>query len=169
MTSVVREISRSLKPTTSSTYQGIKRFVVGPASFDADLPSSLKSNIYTIVEQFVTAPIPKGFRDIDEIIKERELNPRRAAALARARKRLAEKLNYDETDITVSGLRLRMGLSQAQVAKHLGNSQSSYSIIESGKRTNIMTDTFERLKDIFQVSRDTLAVALSNSKKAAGL
>lgn len=117
-----------------------------------------------MVEQFVSAPVPQGFKDIDVLIAERERSPRRAAALKRARQRLAIKLAAKEDEVTVAVLRLRSGLSQARVAELLGNSQSSYSMIESGRRPNVMFMTFERLVEIFNVSRDELAQAIHNTQ-----
>jgi hypothetical protein len=48
----------------------------------------------------------------------------------------------------------------------LGNSQSSYSLIEVGQR-EMLYKTFEKLVDIFQVSRDELAQAIKNTKTLA--
>lgn len=116
------------------------------------------------MEQFVSAAVPDGFREMRAVITEREQNPHRAAALKRARQRLADRLANSEDEVTVAVLRMRAGLSQARVAELLGNSQSSYSMIESGRRPNVMFATFERLANIFSVSRDELAQAIHNTE-----
>jgi DNA-binding transcriptional regulator YiaG len=121
--------------------------------------------VIAIVEQVIHAPIPAGYTEIGEVVQKSEANPRRAEALARARKRLASQFEETEQKITLSSLRLRSGLSQAQVADLLGNSQSSYSMIESGKRSDIFHSTFERLVEIFGVSRDQLAEAFKNTQE----
>ena len=76
---------RYVQPTAPFASPGTRRFVQAS-------PESAKANIYTIVEQFVSAAVPDGFREMREVIAEREKNPRRAAALKRARQRLADKL-----------------------------------------------------------------------------
>ena len=157
MTSANRAINKFSQPTTLFASPGIRRFVQAS-------PESAKSNIYTIVEQFVSAPVPVGFREMQAVIAEREQNPRRAAALKRARQRLADRLASSEDEVTVAVLRMRAGLSQARVAELLGNSQSSYSMIESGRRPNVMFATFERLANIFSVSRDELAQAIHTTE-----
>ena len=157
MTSATHAINKYSQPTTHFVSPGIRRFVQAS-------PESAKANIYTIVEQFVSAAVPDGFREIQAVVAEREKNPRRAAALKRARQRLANKLVGSEEDVTVAVLRMRAGLSQARVAELLGNSQSSYSMIESGRRPNVMFTTFERLAGIFNVSRDVLAQAIHNTE-----
>jgi transcriptional regulator with XRE-family HTH domain len=86
--------------------------------------------------------------------------------LAKARKRFAQTCNDIGMPLTIASLRLRSGLSQTKVAMLLGNSQSSYSLIEVGQR-EMLYKTFEKLVDIFQVSRDELAQAIKNTKTLA--
>lgn len=157
MTSATHAINKYSQPTTHFASPGTRRFVQAS-------PESAKANIYTIVEQFVSTAVPDGFREVQAVVAEREKNLRRAAALKRARQRLANKLVGSEADVTVAVLRMRAGLSQARVADLLGNSQSSYSMIESGRRPNVMFATFERLAAVFDVSRDTLAQAIHNTE-----
>ena len=117
-----------------------------------------------IVQQVVHAPLPTGYREIDDIIRGSENDPRRAVALAQARKRIAEKIEAQVTGHSIATLRLKRGLSQSKVAEMLGNSQSSYSLIESGRRADMLHSTFEKLADILQVSRDELAGAIQNTQ-----
>lgn len=109
----------------------------------------------------VHAPLPAGYTEIDDLIKKRESDPRKAAALIRARQRLSTKL---ETPVTLSTLRLRRGLSQAALAEMIGNSQPGYSKIEAGYG-DILHSTFEKLIIALGVSRDELADALSSTEK----
>lgn len=128
-------------------------------------PGSKAENVLAIVEQVIHAPVPAGYRELGDVIRDRESNPRRAAALARARVRLAAQVAEVDQKETIASLRLKAGLSQAKVAELLGNSQSGYSMIESGKRGDILLSTFERLVDVFGVTRDGLATAIKNTQE----
>ena len=111
-------------------------------------------------------PLSQGFKEIGEIVNSFEHDTSRAEMLAKARKRFAQTCNDVGMPLTIASLRLRSGLSQTKVALLLGNSQSSYSLIEAGQR-EMLYKTFEKLVDIFQVSRDELAQAIKNTKSLA--
>ena len=130
--------------------------------FPSVIPKTGPSNVLMITEVVIHPPIPAGFNDIKSIIHKYENQNGRAHALAQARKRLSSALT-ESSQPTLSSLRLRAGLSQAKLAALLGNSQSSYSLIEAGHR-DILYTTFEKLIEILQVSRDELALAIKNSK-----
>jgi DNA-binding XRE family transcriptional regulator len=115
----------------------------------------------------ISEPLPQGYTEIDEVIAKSEKNPRRAAALSRARERLAVRLNESGAPVTLASLRLRAGLSQSKVASLIGNSQSSYSLIESGQRRDIFLSTSKKLANLFGVSLDEIDQALENSKQGA--
>lgn len=117
------------------------------------------------MEQIIHVPLPAGYLEIGDVIKKREADPRRAAALARARQRLATQVTEASGKPTLGSLRLKSGLSQSKLAELIGNSQSSYSLIESGRRTDIYHSTFEKLTQILNVSRDELAEALKNTQE----
>jgi len=153
--------NKSSQPTTPST-SPVVRIVVGP--YSAVNPESDAQNVIAIIQHVVHAPLPAGYTEIDDLIRESESDPQHAAALARARQRLAAQLESSPPRPTIAYLRLKAGLSQAKVAELLGNSQSSYSLIESGKRSEIYLATFEKLVQIFGVSRDELAAALKNTQ-----
>ncbi len=151
-------------PTTPSTSPAIKRYVY---PYDVVNPGTRAENVSVIVERVVHAPLPAAYREIDDVVRARENNSRHASALTRARQRLAIQVEEAAQKTTVASLRLKAGFSQAKVAELLGNSQSSYSLIESGRRADILHSTFEKLTDIFQISRDELAVALKNTQEKA--
>lgn len=156
--------SKSSLPTTPSIFPVIKRYGSPYALVN---PGSKADNVLSIVERVVHAPLPAGYREIDDVVRARESNPRHASALARARQRLATHVEDGAQKTTVASLRLKAGLSQAKIAELLGNSQSSYSLIESGRRADIFLSTFNKLTEIFQVSRDELAAAIENTKEKA--
>lgn len=153
--------SKSSLLTTPSTSPATKRNVF---PFNIVNPGSRADNVLVIVDSVVHAPLPSGYREIDDIVRTRESNARHASALARARQRLAAHVEDDAKKTTVASLRLKAGLSQARIAELLGNSQSSYSLIESGRR-DILHSTFEKLAAILLVSRDDLAAALKNTQQ----
>ncbi len=155
--------SSSSLSTTSSTFPVIKRYGSPLALVST---GTRPDNVIAIIERIVFAPLPQGYREIDDVIRNSEQNSRRAEALARARQRLAAQIEDATQQSTIASLRLRVGLSQAKVAELLGNSQSSYSLIESGRR-DIYHSTFEKLIEIFHVSRDELAAALNNTQERA--
>jgi DNA-binding XRE family transcriptional regulator len=76
-------------------------------------------------------PLPEGYRDINDVVADHERNPRRAQALARARKLIGNNQALFPV-VTLSALRLQKGLSQALLAQRLGTSQSHISRIEAG-------------------------------------
>lgn len=156
--------SKSSLPTTPSTSPVTRRFVY---PFEVVNPGSQADNVLAIVERVVHAPLPAGYREIDDIVRTRENTPLHAAALARARQRLATHVEDEVQKHTVASLRLKAGLSQAKIAELLGNSQSSYSLIESGRRADILLSTLKKLAAIFQVSLDELDTAIENTKAKA--
>ena len=153
--------SKSSLLTTPSTSPVTKRNVY---PLNVVNPGSGVSNVMVIVDSVVHAPLPPDYREIDDIVRTRESNARHAFALTRARQRLAEHVELGATMTTVASLRLKAGLSQARIAELLGNSQSSYSLIESGRR-DILHSTFEKLAAILHISRDELAVAIKNTQE----
>lgn len=153
---------KSFITTTSSTSPATERNVY---PYELVNPGSKADNVLAIVDSVVHAPLPKNYTEIDNVVRERESNPRYASALTRARQRLAAQAEGDEQITTVASLRLRVGLSQAKVAAMLGGTQSSYSQIESGRRPDILLSTFEKLIEIFHVTRDELVISLKNTQE----
>lgn len=127
------------------------------------MPSSGVAEIYTIEQQVVHAPLPNGYTEIDDIITRHEANPRRAAALALARERLAKQIEASGP-ATLATLRLRCGLSQAALAAKIGNSQPSYSKIEAGKSDPQFT-TLEKLAEALKVSLEHVVRAFKTTRE----
>lgn len=147
--------------TTPSTSPVVKRVATPYSEVN---PESSAQNVVVIEDRVFHAPLHQDFTEIDDVIGEGERDARRSATLARARQRLAKQLETQPLRATLAYLRLKAGMSQSKVAESLGNSQSSYSLIESGRR-EIMFATFEKLVEILQVSRDELANAIKNSRE----
>ena len=155
-------LRKSLPHTKTSAYPVNKRFGFPHVEIN---PSTEASNVIVIVDCVISEHLPSAYTEIDDVIAKSERNPQRAAALARARGRMAEKLNESGAPVTLASLRLRAGLSQATVASLIGNSQSSYSLIESGQRGDIFLSTSKKLASLFGVSLDEIDAAIENSKQ----
>ena len=155
-------LKKSLLQTKTSAYPVNKRFGFPHVEIN---PSTEASNVIVIVDCVISEHLPSAYTEIDDVIAKSERNPQRAAALARARGRMAEKLKESGAPVTLASLRLRAGLSQATVASLIGNSQSSYSLIESGQRGDIFLSTSKKLASLFVVSLDEIDAAIENSKQ----
>ena len=155
-------LKKSLLQTKTSAYPVTRRFGFPHSEVN---PGTESSNVIVIVDSVISEHLPSPYTEIDDVIAKSERNPHRAAALARARGRMAEKLNESGAPVTLASLRLRAGLSQATVASLIGNSQSSYSLIESGQRGDIFLSTSKKLASLFGVSLDEIDAAIENSKQ----
>ena len=155
-------LKKSLLQTKTSAYPVNKRFGFPHSEIN---PSTEASNVIVIIVSVISEHLPSAYTEIDDVIAKSERNPQRAAALARARGRMAAKLNESGAPVTLASLRLRAGLSQATVASLIGNSQSSYSLIESGQRGDIFLSTSKKLASLFGVSLDEIDAAIENSKQ----
>ena len=155
-------LRKSLLQTKTSAYPVNKRFGFPHSEIN---PSTEASNVIVIVDCVISEYLPSAYTEIDDVIAKSERNPHRAAALARARGRMEEKLKESGAPVTLASLRLRAGLSQAKVASLIGNSQSSYSLIESGQRGDIFLSTSKKLASLFGVSLDEIDAAIENSKQ----
>ena len=155
-------LKKSLLQTKTSAYPVNKRFGFPHSEIN---PCTEASNVIVIVDSVIAEHLPSAYTEIDNMIAKSERNPQRAAALARARGRMEEKLKESGAPVTLASLRLRAGLSQATVASLIGNSQSSYSLIESGQRGDIFLSTSKKLASLFGVSLDEIDAAIENSKQ----
>lgn len=89
-----------------------------------------------------------------------EQDPRRAAALARARQRLASTLHPAPS---LAHLRMAQGLSQAELARRIGTSQSRLSRIEAGL-DDPRYSTLTKISAVLGVDLNTLAEALATPR-----
>ena len=112
-----------------------------------------------VPHEYVKTHHGKG-RPISSIIKDRESDPERSAALAAARKKLA-RLTGDADTCTISALarlRLSKGLSQNQLAAICNTQQSYIAKIEKGG-ADIRAATVLRLSKALGVSCDQIIEA----------
>jgi len=116
--------------------------------------------IYTFEAAFVHPPQPKGWRDIHDRINDMERIPQRAEALAKARQRLASALHPAPN---LASLRLEKGLSQQQLARNIGTSQSRLSRIESGLDDPRLS-TVRKLAEALGVGIETVSQAITAAR-----
>jgi helix-turn-helix protein len=77
--------------------------------------------------------LPEGFAPLDTVVGKYEADPKRKAALDKARKWLAKSFASTESE-SLRVLRLRKGLSQADVASRAKTTQAQIARIESGQQ-----------------------------------
>ena len=104
-------------------------------------------------------PAPAGYKKIGQLVARAELDPERKAAIADARRWLAEKYHNDDGGKTIRALRLERGLSQQQLAQLLATSQPYVARIESG-RANVTIVTCRKLSEALEVDINTIDSAL---------
>ncbi len=105
---------------------------------------------------------PKHGISIGEIITKSEQNPRRIAALQRARIRLSKKLS-DNSDFSLATLRLKKGMSQAALAKKMNVSQPYIAKIERGEE-DFQMSTIEKIAAALEIFPVEVFQALSKEK-----
>jgi ribosome-binding protein aMBF1 (putative translation factor) len=104
--------------------------------------------------------LPEGFRELDAVIGEVESRPGGAERMARARQRLLQRMGGEAK--TLASLRLRAGLSQAQLAALLGTSQALIARYEN-KATQPGAQQLANLAKVLGVSADQILAAIDVS------
>ncbi len=142
--------AESSEPTTSSASRPSLANISG---------SGVTGTVYYV--EFGDKPDPVTHnpvtRPVSDYLSSVEADPRRAAALAAARARLARHASADLRPLQV--LRLERGLSQAALAARLETSQARIARLEAGKED--MTLSFaRRFAAVLQIDVNTLATAL---------
>lgn len=110
-----------------------------------------------------TETVPARHVTVDALVERWSADPHRSAAFSRARRWLADEKTADMGD-TVRSLRLRNGLSQAQLAAAIATSQPHIATIERGTE-NVTIDTCRRLAAALGVDLNTLDLALRRQEE----
>nr|DAH26270.1 MAG TPA: helix-turn-helix XRE-family like protein [Caudoviricetes sp.] len=97
---------------------------------------------------------------IQELIRKHEKNPARAAALSKARQRIADRIN---NAFPLAKLRLSKGLSQAQLASLMEVEQPYIAKIEKGN-ADLQMSTIERLAVALNVEQNVVFKALQEQR-----
>ena len=101
---------------------------------------------------------------IVEVIKQRELDHRKAAALARARQRLADKI-AGEPKFSLTQLRLSKGISQTKLAEILDTKQPQIARLEKGE-TDVRMSTIEKLSKALDTPIEQVFAAVRATREA---
>ena len=137
----------------------VMRYYVRPSGDAAS--SKVPCKIFTIGTP-VFAPEAE-FDEFDKLIEELESNERGQKALSEGRKFVAEKFYADSE--TIAALRLRSGLSQAQLANACNMSQPHISRYESGRHEPSL-GIAHKLSAALGVSLDRFAMAWENTRNS---
>lgn len=156
----IRSPKESQLPIARSTSQRFERSYVSEQRAETERPCA---QVFTLHAGYVESPERAGFVTVESIVNKWKSDPRRAAAIERARIRLGKDAQ-GEGPQGLYHLRLRQGLSQQELAQKIGTSQSRMSLIETGK-TVIGFDIYEKLVNTLNVTRDELSSAIAADLK----
>jgi ribosome-binding protein aMBF1 (putative translation factor) len=148
----------SARTTSSDRFSGLPELARGSQS---PLPRADVISIGAYAP--IDTAVPERHVEIDALVERWSANPKRRAALADARRWVADSVYPDEGE-TVRTLRLRRGMSQAHLAKTVGTSQPHVARIERGTE-NLMIDTCRRLSAALGVDMNTLDAALRRQEE----
>lgn len=127
---------------------------------------------YFVVDAAAIIPInPQSFvrADYDDgngkMLRRRErlcADPRKRQALERARRRISNEID-EESAFSLAKLRLKAGLSQAQLAALIGTRQPGIARLEKGE-SDLNTSTIEKLSVALGVSPEKVLTAFLSTK-----
>lgn len=117
--------------------------------------------IEVIVEPEHSRAVSTGIT-IGQLIRQREQDPRKAAALERARKKIADKLG-DFPELSLATLRLRKGLSQAKLAEMMNVKQPYIARIERGE-DDLHISTIENMAKALNVLPSEVFAAIAATR-----
>jgi len=104
------------------------------------------------------AAVPPGYSTIDDVVAELESSPTMREELLDARRWVADTVLAGKP-VTMRTLRLRRGLSQAQLAEAIGTQQPHVARIENGQ-ADMRLETCRRIAQVLGVDLNTLDEAL---------
>lgn len=105
------------------------------------------------------SPVPPGYLSIDEVSASLERLPGMKEEMTEARRWAADVL-YKGKPLSLRVLRMRRGLSQAQLAEAIGTKQPHIARIESGN-ADLRLETCRKLAAALDVDLNTLDQALT--------
>lgn len=98
---------------------------------------------------------------IGALVSQREKDPRKAAAYARARQKIAGRLEGGEPSL--AQLRLAKGMSQSQLAEAMGKKQPYVARLESGSN-DVQMSTIEAIAKALGVPAANVFAAVMSSR-----
>ncbi|QYF95587.1 helix-turn-helix transcriptional regulator [Massilia sp. PAMC28688] len=99
---------------------------------------------------------------IGALVSQREKDPRKAAAYARARQKIAGRLAGEEPSL--AQLRLAKGMSQSQLAEAMGKKQPYVARLESGSN-DVQMSTIEAIAKALALPAADVFVAVSSARR----
>ncbi|EIM93893.1 hypothetical protein WQE_47699 [Paraburkholderia hospita] len=137
--------------------------IVGAATTPATLPTQVRTTFPNTQDASVlTQEIPHD--DLAALMAELSADdPAFGELLAEAGRDLAPLATTREGRVTVTSLRMQAGLTQAQLAREVGQKQSNISLYESGLRADMKRETMRAFCRALGCDMNTLDEALENS------
>lgn len=139
-----------------------------PLDFQPTSQTPARSEGWVVVAMHVTFDSQKigthhgKGRDIGSIVADHESNPKRAAALSQARKKLAAvAYGRNPPNQSLAALRLAKGLSQAGLAQAIGTQQSYIARIEKNG-SDLRAATIKKLANVLGVTCDQIIAAVED-------
>lgn len=152
MTPSTRPLEESFRLTKTSES-------VTQVSLSVSAVATRPAQVIPFVAPAVTvAIIPPGYKTIDEIVAKFERDPSLRQELIEGRRWVADSVLAGQP-VTLRTLRLRRGLSQAQLAEAIGTQQPHVARIEAGK-ADLLLHTCRRIAEVLAIDLNTLDLAL---------
>lgn len=158
MTPTTRLLNESFAPTEISRHE--THVATGSQCFSTE-PTKVLQFVSPVRDE---SPIPSGYLTIEEVTSKLERNPRMKEEMNEAR-RWAAGVLYAGKPVTLRVLRMRRGLSQAQLAEAIGTQQPHIARIENGI-ADLRLDTCRRLAGALEIDLNTLDQALQSQQPA---
>lgn len=149
----IQSLNESFEPTTTS--EPVAWIGPGVAPTPATRPPG---TVHYLVPRREEERIPAGFSTIDEVVAGFERDPALQDELLDARRWIADTVLAGKP-VTMRTLRLRKGLSQAQLAQAIGTQQPHVARIERGQ-ADPQLDTCRRIARALGVDLNALDQAL---------
>lgn len=146
----------SWTPTTSSASQNIRGAAPLPISIGSPRPRLVLVDTESLEENL------DDYISVSEVVSRYESDPSRRQALVEARKELAQDPALANT---LSALRLRLGLSQSDLAAIYGTSQPHIARIEAGD--DVRVSTVRKLSAALQVTPEVILNAILQRTQVA--
>lgn len=116
--------------------------------------ASAEGNVFFLALEESRPESPAGVMDLDDLITEFEQDPAAKTAIRNGRKWVAGEF-YRDGPAGIRALRLERGLSQVQLARAMGTSQSHVARIERGTE-DLRTSTIVRLAPLLGLQPEDL-------------
>jgi len=148
----------SASPATDFEFR-VRRAGGGLVACDAEMTSAGQTVIR--MDRSQERAVPAGAMLLDDFLAEFGAHEDIAPLLPSARANLASQLTRDDKPLTVRSLRLKLGLSQADLAARMHTTQANVSNIEN-REQKPGEDRIRELSAALEVDFNTLMSALAN-------